>query len=702
MRQPLSTIIAGLLLFTTYFFTALMGLEVSSVNQFAALIWAPSGIALAALVGFGLRIWPAIFGAAVLVNWVSGAPIGAAFGIGIGNSLEALAGAYLLTRDGHFLRSFERFEDVKRLVVWAAFTCTALSATVGVGSLWISGVISDSAFAMTWLQWWAGDAIAILTVTPLLLAVSDQIETHSLRKISKTRVAHAVDSRRGDFLAKAFFALLLLITTTLVMSEPSFPGSSIFQVYLLFPFLIWAALAFGQRASIWSVFLISLLAVWFSTQGVGPFSHSGFEIGRLQIMFFVLTVALTGLVMAAIAGEREQARRAADAANAAKTQFLANMSHEIRTPLGVVLGFSELIAQDEIEASERFEIQEMIKRNGRLLSNIINDILDLSKIEAGKLDVEKTQVSLDDVLRDLTTTLAFEARAKGLEFKLASEGPLPISLQTDLLRLRQILFNLVGNAIKFTDRGSVQVTLRLLEIDKRSKLAFVVRDSGRGIPFEQTQRLFQPFMQADASTTRVFGGTGLGLALSQKLARALGGDVALLSSAAGIGSVFMAWIDPGQLSELSYELPSTRLDFDSSQNKTSRASETKLAGHRILLVEDNADNQLLISHFLQNAGAEVEAASNGIDGLERALTGEFDLILMDLQMPGMDGFEVVKELRKRGRRMPIVALTGHAKKEDRTRCLESGFDGHLSKPFDSGTLVNLVSRTLAADSGWAH
>ena len=391
-----------------------------------------------------------------------------------------------------------------------------------------------------------------------------------------------------------------------------------------------------------------------------------------------------------IQAELKKAKEAAEVASETKSAFLANMSHEIRTPLGAILGFSELIMTQEMSSSERVNSFEVIKRNGRLLSNIINDILDLSKVEAGKLEMDKVDVPFTEVLTEIGTLLNLEAVEKGIKLTVTSEGMLPSFIRTDPLRLRQILLNIIGNAIKFTSRGSVDVKVKLVAgPDSGAKLAFIIQDTGEGISPEQAAKLFAPFTQADPSTTRRFGGTGLGLILSKKLATNLGGDVVLSQSTPGEGSTFVVTIDPGETEKVLFR------SSDSSSPpqiiKMPIIERPDLGQMKVLVVDDSSDNQALIKKLLRLAGATVETADNGREGMEKALRGNYNLILMDLQMPEMDGYEATKALRDRGYKKPIIALTAHAMKEERRRCLQNGFNDHLTKPIDRDSLLHALA-----------
>jgi PAS domain S-box-containing protein len=387
--------------------------------------------------------------------------------------------------------------------------------------------------------------------------------------------------------------------------------------------------------------------------------------------------------------ELKAAKEAAEVANETKSAFLANMSHEIRTPLGAVIGFSELMLNDKITTAEKNKNIEIIKRNGKLLSGIINDILDLSKVEADKLQIEKTDVHIVDLVNDTVSLLNLEAKEKGIKISISSEGFIPDLVKTDPMRLRQILFNIIGNAVKFTQKGTVEIIVKLSPHQGSTCLAFVVKDSGAGITPEQSARLFSPFVQADVTTTRKFGGTGLGLALSKKLAQALGGDVILETSTPGQGSTFVAMIDHGQMNQTQFK----NLDWNEKNIQPGpREKLPKLSQLNILVVDDSLDNQDLIKTVLQFSGAEVETANNGIEAMAKATAGGFDVILMDLQMPVMDGYTATKELRRQGYSRPIIALTAHAMNEERKKCLDNGFDHHVTKPIDREHLIQTLAQ----------
>lgn len=371
----------------------------------------------------------------------------------------------------------------------------------------------------------------------------------------------------------------------------------------------------------------------------------------------------------------------AQEASRSKTLFLANMSHEIRTPLGAMLGYAELLKEDGFLEEPQKELITTVLRNGQQLMEIVDEILDISKVESERIQIEKINFDLPDMLKDIIQLLSVRASEKGLELRTRYHD-LPHYIKTDPTRLRQILINLIGNAIKFTEKGYVQLEVK----PGKQHLEFIIEDSGIGIPANKRSDLFQAFSQAETSTTRRFGGTGLGLYLSRKLARLLGGDVILDKSTPGKGTTFIASIGYTEVEEVH------------QPKKTAPAGP--ISGleniENILIVDDAPDNRNLFVRYLQKMGVpteKIEVAQNGKEAVEKCGSKEYSLVLMDIQMPVMDGFEAVKLLRSQGYKGPVVALTAHAMKGDEEKCLAEGFDGYLQKPLSREALADLLVKT---------
>jgi signal transduction histidine kinase/DNA-binding NarL/FixJ family response regulator len=387
----------------------------------------------------------------------------------------------------------------------------------------------------------------------------------------------------------------------------------------------------------------------------------------------------------------------ANAANRAKSAFLANMSHEIRTPMAAIMGYSELLCDSTQTLQERADALDSIRRNSKHLLDLISDVLDISKIEAEKMVITKMEVDLPQITADVVSLIRPRAISKGLKFEVTFAGTIPRTIQCDPLRLKQVLINLLGNAMKFTDKGEIRLRVSVSETPGGSTIQFEVCDSGIGMNPEQIGRLFQPFSQVDESLTRRFGGTGLGLVISKHIAGLLGGGLSV-ESIPGVGSRFTLTVEGGPLhgvEELQNVTEAILTPSATAPAPIVASAKEPLYGH-ILLAEDGPDNQRLISLHLRKAGAQVTIAENGRIAVDLANSLPFDLILMDMQMPEMDGYAATTELRRLGCKLPIVALTAHAMTEDRAKCLAAGCTDYLTKPIARDFLISSLAKYFPA------
>lgn len=427
-----------------------------------------------------------------------------------------------------------------------------------------------------------------------------------------------------------------------------------------------------------------------------PLTRENLEISRLTgggiLAWALLVFSLVYESMNARALRRlDAARGDAHAASEAKGRFLANMSHEIRTPISGVIGTTELLLDTELSAEQR-ELAGAALRSAHALLDIVNDVLDLSKIEAGKLDLEAVDFALDGVLDLVRDVFAVRAAETGIDLRIRRQSDVPAWLRGDPVQLRHVLLNLVGNAVKFTPHGAVDVDVSVARLEGRPKeICFAIRDTGIGIPEDRIASLFDEFTQADGSTTRRFGGTGLGLTIARHLVTLMGGSIQV-SSRPGKGSTFAFRLPlvPGT--------PETSRARETGADLTSTVLPEAISGH-VLVVDDQPVNRTVVARMLEKLGCTVDAVADGVEALAATAKQDYDLVLMDCQMPVMDGFEATAQIRLReagGRRVPIVALTANALAGDRARCLAVGMDDYLTKPIRRAQLEALVRRTLGA------
>jgi signal transduction histidine kinase/ActR/RegA family two-component response regulator len=379
-----------------------------------------------------------------------------------------------------------------------------------------------------------------------------------------------------------------------------------------------------------------------------------------------------------------------------KSNFLANMSHEIRTPLAVIVGYAGLLENESQNSPQKKSYLSKIMKSSHHLLALVDEVLDLSKIEAGKIEIDALCCNFLEEFSDTMAMLSSRAKENGLKFNIEFLGKIPHKITTNPLRLRQILINVIGNAAKFTEHGGVQVKVSMTST---KRLTFEVTDTGCGMTALQQQRLFQPFVQADASISRKYGGTGLGLALSRLLAQAMGGNIELAWSKINVGSCFIVEIDPGEISDLR-EVNYAAWESGYSTLALSDSSAPQMPNVHILLVEDSPELRELLTIYLEATGAQIDVAVNGADAISRCMSKSYDVILMDIQMPILDGYQATEKLLSLGFTTPIIALTAHALTTERDICFAKGFSDYLSKPVTSQDLFAALDRhtSIAANS----
>ena len=503
-----------------YIVAARIGLSLDAVGGFATVVWPASGIALASLLLGGFRLWPAIAIGAFTANYLSGATPFAAVGIAIGNTMEALVGAYLLRKVPMFRPQLDRVRDVLALMFLAAGVSTLISATIGVTTLLAFDLIPPAGYGETWLAWWLGDAIGDILVAPLILVWIGWKPRVRIPRISES----------------LGIASVIAITSFLVFgAPPGHEGVARAREYMLFPPLVWAALRFGPRGAVTSTTFTTMIAIVYTAMGQGPFARGDLHDNLLSLQLFAGIAGATFLVLGASMAERRRAardlqiaRELAESANKAKSGFLAVVSHELRTPLNAITGYVELLLleiEGPLEESQR-GILERIRQSQRHLLSLIEDVLGFAQVEAGRLSFILQEVNVKTSVEAVEHIIAPETTKKALTLRVG-EIDSSLFVHADPDRLRQILLNLVTNSVKFTEPGGV------IQIDTGragNNVTIKVSDTGIGISEENLAHVFDPFFQVDQRGTRRHPGVGLGLSIVRDIVLAMSGDVAIEST----------------------------------------------------------------------------------------------------------------------------------------------------------------------------
>jgi signal transduction histidine kinase len=542
MKRRLPPLGLSLLVAIVYFAGAELGLSLATLHQNVTPVWPPTGIAIAALLVFGGRVWPGVFIGALAANLPTGISVASAFGIATGNTLEAVVAWSLLQRSKRWGRSFDSVGDVLIFIVYASVLAPLVSATIGSLSICLGDPNQWNRFARLWLTWWMGDGFGALIVSPLLLSWS------SSRKIDRRDVPELL----------ALFVILLIVV--LIVFGGWFPGpvKTYPLSYLCLPCLLWAAVKFDQRIVTSAIVLVAALAVWGAKHNYGPFVQSSANVTLLLLISFVGTGTLMTLLVAAVTTERRKAeaekwrlaselerrrtelfereshaRQQAEEASRLKEEFLATVSHELRTPLNAVVGWSRLLRSGQLDGDGVSHAVEVIERNAAAQRQIIEDLLDVSRIVAGKLRISTQPVDLLLIIHGAIVAVRPAAEAK--EIKISTHVAAPDAIvRADAERLQQVFWNLLANAVKFTPPGGV-IDIYLERHDSLAEIR--IEDSGPGVPPEFLPHIFERFSQADGSSTRKHGGLGLGLAIVRHLVELHGGTVSAANRGAEGGAI---------------------------------------------------------------------------------------------------------------------------------------------------------------------
>lgn len=534
-RPPLKQTLRIVAIAALYVLAARAGLRLDAISGFATLVWPPTGIALAALLLGGYGLWPGVFLGAAIANVLTGAPILVAIGIAAGNSLEAVFGAYALRRIPGFRLSLDRVRDAIGLILFAGALAPLIAATIGVTTLHLGGLVPSGAIADTWRAWWLGDAIGAVLMAPLILVWA--------RKPVGIPPAWRLMEVSALTLAVVIAGLLLFVIPATRNGVP------FNQAYVFYPLLVWGAVRFAQHGSVSLTFLISVIAIWGTAMGHGPFTAATLHESLSALQTFMGVTAATFLVLGASTAERDRAvedisaaHEVAANANSAKADFLAVMSHELRTPLNAIAGYSELLALgiDGPLSQKQSDAVARIRRNQAHLLELIDEVLSFAKIEAGRNRVVSEGVPVVEAFDNIDPLVLPQLLQKGLRL---DRGPIEdgLSVQADPAKLRQILLNVVVNAIKFTPADG-QILLQAAR--DGNDVVLSVTDTGIGVSADKLAHIFDPFFQVDSKMTREYSGVGLGLTIARDLARAMNGDVGF-ESEVGRGSVVSVTLPSG-------------------------------------------------------------------------------------------------------------------------------------------------------------
>jgi signal transduction histidine kinase/FixJ family two-component response regulator len=701
-----------------YYITAKLGQYLAIPPGFITPVYPPSGIALAAMLLMGYRVWWGIWLAAVVAAaWPLWANTGifsmslaAGLGIATGSVLQAAVGAFLIQRFiGGPHQIFSKASNITQFTGIELISCM-VSPTFGATTMYLCGFIAGKNYAISWLTFWLGDAIGVLVMVPLLLlwighwfSLDRPTAPHSLRLSPEAVI----------------WALLLLAVGTVAF------GFGYPVEYLLIPLLVWSAFRSEQRFTAIAIFLVTAFAIAGAIRGTSSFNRSTLNESLLLLQAFIGTVTVTTLVLSAVVLEREQvkarlervneelefkveertaalkqSKELAEVASRAKSEFLANMSHELRTPLNGILGYAQILNRSQSWGEKERKGIDIIYQCGSHLLTLINDVLDISKIEARRLELDPQAVHLPAVLQGVAEIVSIRAKQKGIDFVYLPDAHLPEGVEVDEKRLRQVLINLLGNAVKFTEQG--QVTFSVSQIGpppaaghqpeaqqaypaQVAHLRFQIEDTGIGMSPEVLDKIFQPFEQV-SDAKRNAEGTGLGLAISQNIAQLMGSQIQVQSQL-GVGSTFTFDVSLPISSEWWYTGNSAAKEHLVGYQGTRRT---------VLVLDDKWENRSVLVNLLEPLGFTVFEAENGQEGLAKATETQPHLIITDILMPVMDGYQFLQQVRQSEqlKAIPVIVSSASVSSMDQQHSLDAGGDDFLEKPVQVDQLFKLLRKHL--------